>query len=60
MPRLRYGYEGDEWEDYSPISSCFDCTSYNGNNPACERPGKHKNLTVMFDGSPLTISTLQT
>jgi len=33
-----YGYEGDEWEDYSPISNCFSCVSYNGGNMACERP----------------------
>ena len=34
-----YGYEGDEWMDYSPIQSCFSCVSYNGDNMACERPG---------------------
>jgi len=32
-----YGYEGDEWEDYQPISNCLSCVSINGNNPNCER-----------------------
>ena len=35
-----YGYEGDdEWQEYQPITSCFDCLSYNGDNIYCERPG---------------------
>ena len=36
---FRYGYEGDEWEDYQPISNCLSCVSINGNNPNCERAG---------------------
>ena len=43
---LRYGYEGDEWEDYSPISSCFNCISVNGDNMECERPGWYMTLPL--------------
>ena len=45
LNHFSYGYEGDdEWQEYSPISSCFSCTSYNGDNMACERPGIEINL----------------
>ena len=44
-----YGFEGDdEWQEYFPISSCFSCVSYNGDNMDCERPGTvYKNVLVI-------------
>ena len=46
LNHFSYGYEGDdEWQEYSPISSCFSCTSYNGDNMACERPGIESTCT---------------
>jgi len=50
VPKLwtGYGFEGDdEWQEYFPISSCFSCVSYNGDNMDCERPDDSYSISAI-------------
>ena len=58
---LRYGYEGDDWDnwnseynevDYEAVSTCFTCESFNGNNPTCERAG---DLRIYYSNNVITM-----